>query len=733
MRASPNACEEGAIAGSSARGMPINARLGSCQSSVCRSSSIVRLALRRVGGVHATLRAAGEVPQEPAVDRAEGELPGLRARSRTRHVVEDPRDLRAREVRGQRQPHVRAQAVQARVARELAHERVGARVLPHDRVAQRRAAPAIPHDGGLALVGDAERGHVGGARAGGRERGLRPPRTRVPISPRRRARPTPRADGSGGARAGRARRCARRRRTGSPACSSSPGLSPPRTSPRVASLRAARRGRSRVQCCPRSPRAEVWCAAVSPLLLTRLRSLARWLVRAGTCAPSARGSLRLTTAVAPVIALALGVTMPAAGNAGRSRARAARSEQHRAAGAHAAGSGPGNPPTSGNTPGSAVGSGKAPGRNAPAPPGSYRIVGCRSSGEAAYRHGPARREVAIGFDDGPGPDTPAFVTMLERAHARATFFMIGEQVTSAYRTTLLRELRNGDVLGDHTFTHPYLTQSANVFGQLQSTISAIRGLTGYTPCVFRPPYGAYDASVIRTARSLGLATVLWNVDPADYTLPGAGAIVSRVLAQVQPGSIIISHDGGGPRGQTLAAYPAIISALRKRGYRDRDDPRTARLQADLRAMHQAVRRDRGQALGAPARRDREARGRAVAAGSSKRGPGHLRAARPRACAGRSAQVAASSCGASLQDSPRRAGLRTIRRSGPTRPEQSQYSAPVAQWSTVLFGEPKSSGLSSRRPRVRFPPGALRKRGGFAATTALRTSGCDTAISARHGC
>ncbi len=197
----------------------------------------------------------------------------------------------------------------------------------------------------------------------------------------------------------------------------------------------------------------------------------------------------------------------------------------------------------------------------------YRVVGCRSRDTVAYRHGPDRREVAIGFDDGPAPDTGAFATMLERSHAQATFFIIGKQVNGAYRATLLRELRNGDVLGDHTFTHPDLELSGEVRGQLQRTISAIRALTDYSPCVFRPPYGDYDQSIIQTARSLGLATVLWNVDPSDYALPGAKAIEQRVLAQVQPGSIIISHDGGGPRGQTLAAYPAIIAALRARDYR----------------------------------------------------------------------------------------------------------------------------------------------------------------------
>jgi peptidoglycan-N-acetylglucosamine deacetylase len=196
----------------------------------------------------------------------------------------------------------------------------------------------------------------------------------------------------------------------------------------------------------------------------------------------------------------------------------------------------------------------------------YRIVGCRSSGTQVYSHGPHRYEVAIGFDDGPYPDTPAFVRMLAQNHARATFFMIGRQVDGTYRETMLRELREGDVLGDHTFTHPDLTQSHEVRSQLQKTISVIRALTGYTPCVFRPPYGDVNASVQRIARSLGLATVTWDVDPSDYTQPGVGAIEQRVLAEVQPGSIIISHDGGGPRGQTLAAYPKIIAALRRRGY-----------------------------------------------------------------------------------------------------------------------------------------------------------------------
>ncbi len=200
----------------------------------------------------------------------------------------------------------------------------------------------------------------------------------------------------------------------------------------------------------------------------------------------------------------------------------------------------------------------------------YRPVGCVRRGPAvAYRSGPPRRVVALTFDDGPAPDTPAFVSLLASQHVPATFFMIGRQITPVYRAALRRELRAGDALGDHTYTHLDLEtlNAGEVRSQLSGTVRAVRGLTGYTPCVFRPPYGDYNGSVVATAAALGLATILWNVDPADYTQPGVRAIEQRVLVQTQPGSIILSHDGGGLRGQTLAAYPDIIRALRRRGYR----------------------------------------------------------------------------------------------------------------------------------------------------------------------
>jgi peptidoglycan-N-acetylglucosamine deacetylase len=197
----------------------------------------------------------------------------------------------------------------------------------------------------------------------------------------------------------------------------------------------------------------------------------------------------------------------------------------------------------------------------------FHPVGCARRGSGPYFHGLGwRKAVALTFDDGPWADTPAFVRMLEHWHVPATFFMIGQQVTSRQRALLRRELRDGDALGDHSWSHPDLTHGG-AYQQLRRTKSAIRSLTGYTPCVFRPPYGSFNREVVSVARSLDLATIMWDVDPTDWARPGAERIGRRVLAEVRSGSIILSHDGGGPRGETLAAYPHIINVLKHRGYR----------------------------------------------------------------------------------------------------------------------------------------------------------------------
>lgn len=204
-------------------------------------------------------------------------------------------------------------------------------------------------------------------------------------------------------------------------------------------------------------------------------------------------------------------------------------------------------------------------------PARYRLVetpavGCNRSGTSLIYHGsPRGRVVALSFDDGPWADTPGFVSVLERRHVPATFFMIGSQV-AGHRALLERELRDGDALGNHSFTHPFLTRTGDARTQLSRTSAAIERASGYRPCIFRPPYGDKNAAVVATALAQQMSTIIWDVDPRDYTRPGAGVIAARVLGAVRPGSIVLMHDGGGPRGQTLAALPGIIDVLRARGY-----------------------------------------------------------------------------------------------------------------------------------------------------------------------
>ncbi len=202
------------------------------------------------------------------------------------------------------------------------------------------------------------------------------------------------------------------------------------------------------------------------------------------------------------------------------------------------------------------------------------LVGCVASGPSLVYHGPsAGREIALTFDDGPWNDPPTldFLRVLEREHVPATFFEIGRQLAPYDPRGVLarRMLADGDMIGDHSWSHPDVAALAASAQrrQLVRTLRAIRRATdGFTPCLWRPPYGTISRSLVRLARSLGLLTVMWNVDPRDWTLPGVGAIYANVAANASPGAIVIQHFGGGPRLQTLAALPREIATLRRRGY-----------------------------------------------------------------------------------------------------------------------------------------------------------------------
>jgi peptidoglycan-N-acetylglucosamine deacetylase len=180
----------------------------------------------------------------------------------------------------------------------------------------------------------------------------------------------------------------------------------------------------------------------------------------------------------------------------------------------------------------------------------------------------AHRLVALTFDDGPSPYTPGVLGVLQRYHVPATFFVVGEHVAQ-YPQFVRDEVAAGDEIGNHTYNHVDLEWLANVGvdQQISATQRAIWQTAHVHPVWLRPPYGAVDARITEDAGLLGLHTVLWSVDPRDWTDPGAGAIAWRVLTAVRPGSIVILHDGGGYRAETVQALPLIIGVLLRRGYR----------------------------------------------------------------------------------------------------------------------------------------------------------------------
>lgn len=188
-----------------------------------------------------------------------------------------------------------------------------------------------------------------------------------------------------------------------------------------------------------------------------------------------------------------------------------------------------------------------------------RPVGC--TGE--FRNGPRDKSiVALTFDDGPSSYTEGFLDVLRDKHAHGTFFEIGQE-TSGRAEVMQRILREGNEIGNHTTHHSFYPD----YRDLATTNALIRSATHFEPCLFRPPGGAVNSSVIAAAAEAGLQTILWDVDPSDWANPGSGAVYSRIVDAAQSGSIILMHDGGGDRSGTLAALPQIIDTLRARGYR----------------------------------------------------------------------------------------------------------------------------------------------------------------------
>ena len=193
--------------------------------------------------------------------------------------------------------------------------------------------------------------------------------------------------------------------------------------------------------------------------------------------------------------------------------------------------------------------------------------------------------VALTFDDGPDPRfTPEVLSILRQRHVPATFFVIADQA-EAHPDLVRQAVREGNVVANHTYSHLDLTKlpKSRAEAEILGGAAVIEGIIGRKPALFRAPYGDGDARVGNEggdalAAGLGMRPVRWTDDSVDWRRPGVDAIVDRVLAGASPSSVVLFHDGGGDRSQTLAALPRIIDGLRARGYAFTT---VDRLQADM--------------------------------------------------------------------------------------------------------------------------------------------------------
>jgi len=172
--------------------------------------------------------------------------------------------------------------------------------------------------------------------------------------------------------------------------------------------------------------------------------------------------------------------------------------------------------------------------------------------------------VALTFDDGPGDLTDQILDILEQNNAVATFYVIGRHVET-HSDTILRAHDMGCEIANHSWSHPSLDRlsSDRIRTQLQNTSDAIESLTGVPPSSMRPPFGNINSNVRNTSGELGLAVVLWSIDPSDYLPQSVDEIYKHIMDRVEDGDIILLHD---VHQRTVETTKRLIPALKRRGF-----------------------------------------------------------------------------------------------------------------------------------------------------------------------
>ena len=176
--------------------------------------------------------------------------------------------------------------------------------------------------------------------------------------------------------------------------------------------------------------------------------------------------------------------------------------------------------------------------------------------------------VALTYDDGPNPPyTNQLLDLLERNQIKATFFVIGK-IIEKHPYTVQLILSKGHELGNHSYSHKSLIFKNPwfVWSEIQKTDKLLRQLGVKEEIHFRAPYGRKLIVLPYLLAKIHKKNVLWNIDSKDYEASNPQVIETYVLEQVRPGSIILMHDGGGERSQTVAATEMLIKKLQEKGY-----------------------------------------------------------------------------------------------------------------------------------------------------------------------
>jgi peptidoglycan-N-acetylglucosamine deacetylase len=191
------------------------------------------------------------------------------------------------------------------------------------------------------------------------------------------------------------------------------------------------------------------------------------------------------------------------------------------------------------------------------------------AGQPVYYVDDGPKVIALTIDDGPSPVyTPQVLQVLAKYGVTASFSMIGENVS--YYPSVAREVADaGHTIVNHTWNHVNLTamKTTQLRGEIGQTTDAIHAATGRQPSMFRAPYGAWSKTLLEYCATENLMPLDWSVDPADWERPGVGKIVNTIMRTTRTGSIILEHDGGGNRAQTVAALKIVIPRLLGEGYR----------------------------------------------------------------------------------------------------------------------------------------------------------------------